>query len=254
MSEHVRDGRDPSVGRWHLWIGPAGSGGHALPGVWPRLLLMIVGGSACYGATMGLWHGPRLAAYVAIKLPLALLVTSALTMGFNWLAARLAGLHLPLPQVATMTFGALATGAMLLLALVPVALLFTWTFPAPSTEARATHNLLILIHTVLVGAACSTGTVSLFGFLRRIAPSRRTARAVFAAWFLMFAFVGGEVAWAFRPFIGSIYLEQRFLRDDALDGTVYEFILFDVMPYLGRHGTEVHPHDYQRSPGRLARP
>jgi len=203
---------------------------------------------------MGLWHGPRLAAYVAIKLPLVLLLTSALTMAFNWLTARLAGLQLPLSQVAAMTFGALAIGAMLLLSLVPVALLFTCTFPAPSAEARVTHNLLILTHTVLVGAACSIGTVSLLHGLRRIAPDRRTARAVFVAWFLMFAFVGGEVAWALRPFIGSIYLTQKFLRDDALNGTVYEFIMFDAAPYLGRHGTEVPSHDHEASAGRPQQP
>jgi len=46
--------------------------------------------------------------------------------------------------------------------------------------------------------------------------------------------VGGEMAWALRPFVGSVSLEHPlvFLREDALTGNVYEFIGTDIAPYL----------------------
>ena len=54
-----------------------------------------------------------------------------------------------------------------------------------------------------------------------------------AAWVLAYALVGGEVAWALRPFVGSVYEPVAFLRQDALDGNVYEFIVTDIVPHLG---------------------
>jgi hypothetical protein len=62
----------------------------------------------------------------------------------------------------------------------------------------------------------------------------RLAQRVHAAWVVAFAFVGGEVAWILRPFIGSVYLPVVFLRPDALHGNVYEFILTDIVPHLWR--------------------
>ena len=51
------------------------------------------------------------------------------------------------------------------------------------------------------------------------------------------AVVGGEVAWALRPFVGSVYLTVAFVREDALDGNVYEFIWTDIRPHLVGRGT-----------------
>jgi hypothetical protein len=51
---------------------------------------------------------------------------------------------------------------------------------------------------------------------------------------LGYALVGGEVAWALRPFVGSVSPRYPivFLRQDALEGNVYEFIGSDIVPYL----------------------
>ncbi len=68
--------------------------------------------------------------------------------------------------------------------------------------------------------------------LARLDEPRRTLRAVYAVWVAAFALVGGEVAWALRPFVGSIYMPVHFLRADALAGNVYEFIFTDIVPHL----------------------
>ncbi len=192
----------------------------------------MVAGAALYGAALGLWRGGAQVAYAAIKLPLVLIVTAALTMVFNWMAAVLLGLRVRFAQVAVLSFLALGVAAVVLASLAPVALLFSVTAPPPSPEARATHNLLYLLHTVLVGAAGLAGMTVLWRTLEQLAGDRRRARRIFAAWVLSFALVGGEAAWALRPFVGSIYYPQAFLRPDALDGNVYEFVAYDVLPYL----------------------
>ncbi|HEX2225476.1 MAG TPA: hypothetical protein VHN15_14840 [Thermoanaerobaculia bacterium] len=79
---------------------------------WLRLCLVMIAGAAVYGAVLGYWHGPRLSLYVAIKLPLVLLLTSAMTLVLSWLGAALLGLPLRFGQVAVLTFLALSAASL----------------------------------------------------------------------------------------------------------------------------------------------
>ena len=135
---------------------------------WLRLCLAMAVCAALYGAVLGLWHGPRLAAYDAVKLPLVLLLTAALTVGFAWTAAAVLGLPLRFGQVAVLTFLALAVASLLLASLVPVAGFFNLSAPAPTPAARTAHNLLYLLHTAFVGACGLAGTVALWKAMRRL--------------------------------------------------------------------------------------
>jgi hypothetical protein len=210
----------------------------------PRALAATCAGAALYGAALGAWHGPRMAAYAAVKLPAVLLATGAATLAFNALAAAVLGERLRLVDAARLTASALGVAATLLAALAPAAALFSLTAPPPSPAARLDHNLLYLLHTGFVGACGLAGTVALWRSLARVSRSRRVARAVFAVWVGSLALVGGEVAWALRPFLGSVYEPVAFLRRDALDGNVYEFVLTDIVPYLtGREGGREDPHE-----------
>jgi NhaP-type Na+/H+ or K+/H+ antiporter len=198
------------------------------------LLALMVLGAGVYGAVLGMWHGSRLSLYVALKLPLVLLLTSALTLLFNSLVATLMGLSLRFSQVAVLTLLALAVAAVLLGSLAPVAWFFSESLPDPSVRARTTHNLLYLFHTGFVGVSGLVGCSVLWRALLRLRNASRALRTVFVCWLFTFAMVGGEVAWALRPFVGSIYYPVVFLRPDALKGNVYEFIFTDIFPYLLR--------------------
>ncbi len=201
----------------------------------PKLTVAVAamfGGAALYGAALGLWSGGRQVVYAAVKLPLVLIVTASLTMVFNWVSAVLLGLRLRLAQVAVLSFLVLAVAAVVLGSLAPVAWLFSTSVEPPSLDARTTHNLLYLLHTVMVGFAGLIGVAVLWRTLEQLAGDPGRARKIFAAWVLSFALVGGEVAWALRPFVGSIYYPSAFLRPDALDGNVYEFVARDVVPHL----------------------
>ena len=206
--------------------------GVGLPRKLTAALTVMVTGAALYGAALGLWRGGAQVAYAAIKLPLVLIATAALTMVFNWMSAVLLGLRLRFAQVAVLSFLALGVAAVLLGSMAPIAWLFAVSASEPSLEARTVHNVLYLLHTVLVGGAGLAGVAVLWRTLARLADSRPRARRVFVAWVLSFAVVGGEVAWALRPFVGSIYYPPALLRPDALDGNVYEFIARDILPYM----------------------
>jgi hypothetical protein len=229
---------DLSAGRWLGWLhGLDGlladvAAGRSLTRHGLGLCVRMAACAALYGAVFGGWHGPRLAAYVAIKLPLVLLLTSTVTLLFSWLAARLLGAPLRFGQVAVLTFLGLAVASLLLASLCPVAWLFIHCAPAPAPQARTAHNLLYLMHTLFVGGCGLAGTAALWRALQKVEAPRRTLRTVWLLWVLTYAIVGGEVAWVLRPFVGSVYVPVVFLRRDALDGNVYEFVFTDILPHL----------------------
>lgn len=202
---------------------------------WRELALLMVVASALYGTVLGWWHGPRLASYVATKLPLVLILTSSFTMLFAWIAARAMGLSLRFAQVGALTFLGLATASVLLASVTPVAWLFTATaLPPPSPAARTAHNALYLTHTLLISISGLAGTRHLWRALRATRAPLPAVLATYVTWLLAYALVGGEVAWMLRPFVGSVSPDFPvvFLREDALRGNVYEFMLSDIFPYL----------------------
>jgi hypothetical protein len=181
-----------------------------------------------------MWSGTRLALYVTIKLPLVLLLTSAFTVLLSWLGAAALGVRVRFAQVASLTFLALAVGSVLLASLAPVAWLFTVCAPPHTPDARTSHNLLYLMHVIFVGGSGLAGTRVLWLAMSRLDSPRRALRASYLLWVASYALVGGEVAWALRPFVGSVYMPVAFLRADALDGNVFEFIVTDIVPHLVR--------------------
>ena len=199
-----------------------------------NLLTLMIAGAAAYGAVLGMWHGPRLAFYCAIKFPLVLLLTTVITIVFSWMAGALLGLPLAPGQVVVLNLLALGAAATLLASLVPVAWLFTFSAPPPGTAERTTHNLLYLMHTGFV-AGCGLGGMRLLWVaLEETRRPRHVVVAVYLVWIVTYALVGGEVAWALRPFVGSVSPDFPvvFLRPDALHGNVYEFIWTDILPHL----------------------
>jgi hypothetical protein len=205
----------------------------------PRHLAMlvgtIVGFGAVYGAVLGSWHGARLSTYVAIKIPLMLLTTAAITSLFNWIIAALLGLPMRLRQIVALTLMPLAITAIVAASLAPVTWFFNASLPPPGQSQRTLHNLLYLTHTLLIAAAGLAGTSTLRHVLAEVCGGDwKLATRIRLSWIAVYAFVGGEVAWALRPFVGSVYLPVVFLREDALHGNVYEFILTDILPHLWR--------------------
>ena len=202
------------------------------------LVLTIFTFGGLYGAVLGLWRSPLLGLYVSVKFPLLLCITALLTSVFNWMAASMLGLSIRYSQVALMTLFALATAAVILGSVAPIVWFMTMSAPAPTASARTAHNVLYLLHTGLVAAAGLGGTVFLLKLLTISSGDARRARKIYAVWLLSFALTGGEVGWLLRPFVGSVYHPVVFIRSDAFQRNVYEFIAADIVPHLIAASTE----------------
>ena len=102
--------------------------------LWVDLTLILVLGSAVYGAVLGFWRAPIMSLYVAIKLPLLLLGTCWLVMLLNWVTSRLLGSQFSFVQTGVMSFFALTLASLIMLSLAPISLLFAATMPGHDSE------------------------------------------------------------------------------------------------------------------------
>ena len=210
----------------------AGQSGRLRRASWAELVVLTALAAVPYGYIIGYWSSPTLALFTALKFPAVLLLTFALTFPFGWIAARLLGLTLSIGEAARLTTAPLAVAALLLASMTPPALLFTLAIEPPSPAARSTHHALYLFHTGAVALAALFGTRELWQGLRARSSSTSAALRTYVVWIGVYAFVAGEVAWVLRPFVGSVFKPVEFLRSDALDGNVYEFLFLDIIPYL----------------------
>jgi len=78
-----------------------------------------------------------------------------------------------------------------------------------------------------VGAIAFAGVVAnrrLLDLLKKNSGREATARAVLFSWLAGNLFLGAQLAWNLRPFIGSPTLAVQFLRNDPLRGNFYEAV------------------------------
>ena len=186
-------------------------------------IAVIVIGSGLYGATIGLWRSPLQALYTGVKLPLLMLITTAANGLLNGMLAQLMGAGIGFRQSARAVTTSFALLSLILASLSPVTL-FLWFNTPPLTAGGAvlSHNFTLLSHVFVIAFAGVTSNVRLLWLLDDMTGNRAIARRILAAWLAGNMFLGCQVSWIMRPFIGSPGLTVEFFRTDALQGTFYE--------------------------------
>ena len=202
----------------------------------PRVLLylvVIVAGSALYGAAMGWWRAPMQAAYTAAKFPLVLLLTTLGNALLNGMLAPLLGLNISFRQSLLAVLMSFTIAAAILGAFSPLLFFLVWNTPPLELRAQAvaSHSLILVTETVIIAFAGVAANLRLHQLLRRLAGSETVARRVRFAWRAGNLFLGSQLAWVLRPFVGSPGLPVEFLRPDALHGSFFE-ALFRAMRHL----------------------
>jgi hypothetical protein len=195
---------------------------------------VIVLGAGLYGAAMGWWRDPQQALYVAIKFPLIILLTTAGNALLNAMLAPLLGLNIPLRQSFSAILMSFTVAAAILGAFSPVMAFMIWNAPpmSPQAVSGTTYSLIKLANVGVIAFAGSTGNVRLFQTLARLGGSKAVAFRVLLAWLAGNLFLGSQLSWILRPFIGSPNLPVEFFRDTALRGNFYENVFHSLMQIL----------------------
>lgn len=195
-------------------------------------VLIILLGAGAYGAAMGWWRDPWQAAYVAIKFPLIILLTALGNALLNAMLAPLLGLNLTLRQSLLAVLMSFAITAAILGAFAPLTGFLAWNAPpmTPDVKSTPTYAFVKLSHVLVIAFAGIAGNVRLFQLLTSLSQgNRRVARRVLFAWLAGNLFLGSQLTWIARPFIGAPQLPVAFLREEAFHGNFYENVFGSVL-------------------------
>lgn len=197
------------------------------------MVVTIAVAMAIVGAALGSYRGGVQIAYAAIKLPLVLLGTAALSAPALSAVGAALGRRSRLGVDLALVVTAIAFGALLLAAGTPLLLL-----------ARAfdvSYHRMILLTVALFSVAGVASLRIVIGALQReTGPGRGTAIVGLC---LVFALVGGQLSWALRPYLVRPRTpEAPFLRP-------VEDSLFDALTGALRSARGIYLRDHAPLPG-----
>lgn len=175
--------------------------------LWRIVLLVVIGGFA-YGAVMGSFAGrPLQSLYSGIKVPMLLLGTSAIVLPNFYVLNTLLGLRDDFAAALRGVLAAQAVVAIALAALAPITLVGYASTGHYPTAMRVNFALFAL--------ATLAGHLGCEKFYRDLVARDRKHQIARYAWTALYVFVGIQLAWVFRPFVGDPHMATAFLREDA---------------------------------------
>jgi hypothetical protein len=189
--------------------------------------VVIFAGAGLYGAAMGWWRDPRQGLFVALKFPLIILFTTLGNALLNAMLAPLLGLNIGFRQSLLAILMSFTIAAAILGSFSPLAAFLIWNAPPLSAASRVsdfTYGVIQLSHVAVIAFAGIVANLRLVQLLRELGGSLSAARRVLVAWLAGNLFLGSQLSWIFRPFIGSPGLPVEFLRPSPLKGSFYETV------------------------------
>jgi hypothetical protein len=193
---------------------------------------VILAGAGLYGAAMGWWRAPLAGVYVAIKFPLIILLTATGNALLNAMLAPLLGLNIPMRQSFLANLISFTIASAILGAFAPLAAFMVWNAPPMTTDiarSAGTYSFIQVTHVAIIAFAGLAANLRLVQLLRELSGSAATARRVLVAWLAGNLFLGTQLTWILRPFIGSPGLPVEFLRATAFQGNFYETVFGSLL-------------------------
>jgi hypothetical protein len=185
-------------------------------------LAVILVGGALFGGVVGWWRAPQQAMWTAIKLPILIFLTCGANALLNGMLAQLLGTGLTFRQTSLLILISFTIVALILATLTPVAIFVLANAPPLASAGRGTgHSVVLLMDVLFIAYAGVVANRRLLALLTHLCPTPGAARRVFWNWLAGNLFLGAQLSWILRPFIGSPRLAVQFLREDPFHGTFY---------------------------------
>jgi hypothetical protein len=180
-----------------------------------RLFVAGAIGAMAWGAAMGSYVGRAHIWITTLKMPLFLLCTLALCFPLMHITLLICGVRARVTQTLTVALSGLCVLALCLGACAPVVTVFAASAPFPSMASYLNLYVLCL--------AC--GVVAGIAGLRVLARGMRSlggrSKAPLVAWAFIYQFVGAQLAWVLRPWVGSSYGVDGYSLSHGLTGNFY---------------------------------
>lgn len=195
-------------------------GGTARARMWAQLRMVVVCG-AVYGAAMGSFHGLggegwKQAVLSATKVPLLFLATFALCFPSFYVLNTLAGLRGDFPRVINAVLGFQSLTAIVLAALAPITELMNLS--------TAAYSFMVLWSGIMFAVATVCGQWKMNALYRPLIADNPRHRVLALAWMTLYWFVGIQMAWMLRPFVGDPNRPVQVLRSEAWGNAYVEIV------------------------------
>ena len=182
---------------------------------------------ALYGAVLGSTHSLWQALSSAVKLPILFLATLVVCSPTLYFFNVLFGSNQSLTQNVALILTAITVTSVLLLSFTPIILFFLLT--------TSGYQFFKLLNVGICAASGSMGVLFLSQGMRIVAAGGKegaSARGhVVRLWILLYAFVGSQMAWTLRPFIGAPSMKFELFRQ--LGGNFYSNLFASIGELLG---------------------
>ena len=191
------------------------------------MLVSSIAFFALYGAVMGSTHSLWQTLSSAVKLPLLFLATLVVCSPTLYFFNLIFGSNQSLVQNFTLILTAITVTAVLLLSFAPIVLFFVLT--------TSHYQFFKLLNVGVFSITGIVGVIFLSQGMRIVSASGKEGagarRNVVRLWILIYAFVGSQMAWTLRPFIGAPRLQFELFRQ--LGGNFYANIFASIGEILG---------------------
>lgn len=182
---------------------------------------------ALYGAVLGSTHSVWQTLSSAVKLPILFLATLLVCAPTLYFFNVLFGSSQSLTQNMALILTAITVTAVLLLSFAPIVLFFLLT--------TSGYQFFKLLNVAIFAVSAFLGVAFLSQGMRVVSAAGREGasarRVVTWAWVLVYAFVGSQMAWTLRPFIGAPLMQFELFRQ--LGGNFYANIFASIGEMLG---------------------
>ena len=203
-------------------------GGHARAVAWLAVQVFVFG--IVYGAVMGTFGGvlgERVwqVVFSAAKVPLLLLVTFMLGLPSFFVLNTLYGLRADFGEAMRALLAAQAAMTLILASLAPMTALWY----ASSED----YPLALLFNGMMFAVATFAAQWLLRKFYRPLLVRRPRHRWLLRTWLVIYTFVGIQMAWVLRPFVGALDQPVQFFREDSWSNA-YVVVIRLVWGLIGR--------------------
>lgn len=174
-----------------------------------RLVVAAVVCGTFYGAVMGSFGGmrPLQMLYSGLKVPMLLLVTFCLAIPSFFVLNTLLGLREDFARAVRSLLATQAAVGIVLASLAP--------YTAFWYGSTGQYTPSILFNGLMFAVASVTGHAVAWRHYRPLAARNRRHRVMLVTWIGLYAFVGIQMGWVLRPFIGDPDQPTQFFRPSS---------------------------------------
>lgn len=191
----------------------------------PLLICAIILAGSLYGAAMGGWRAFeddrwKLLIFGAIKSPLLIFTTSLVVLPGFFVLNTVAGLRDDFREAMRAIFVGQAGLTISLASLAPVTQFIYFT--------GVSHRAAILTNAVMFTIAAVVAQFVMLRWYRVLIRKDRRHLIMLLAWLILYAFVGMQMGWMLRPFIGDPTQSPAFFREEPFTNA-YVFIFHLIL-------------------------